>query len=98
MTAHISTDLLRPERLTFADIQRRRAELHGFPIDHQPHNQQAERTSPAPAAQPPLRDPASPRLPVAALHGYAGLAVRTIAPHTEAHPASILLQLLAAFG
>jgi hypothetical protein len=35
---------------------------------------------------------------VAALHGYAGLAVRTIAPHTEAHPASMLLQLLAVFG
>jgi hypothetical protein len=98
MTAHTSTDLVRPERLTFADTQRRKAEPHGFPIDHQPHNQQAERTSPVPAAQPPLPDPASPRLPVAALHGYAGLAVRTIAPHTEAHPASILLQLLTAFG
>jgi hypothetical protein len=34
----------------------------------------------------------------AALYGLAGLAVRTIAPHTEAHPAAILLQLLAAFG
>ncbi len=98
MTAHISTDLLRSERLTFAETQRRRAELHGFPIDHQPHNQQQEQTRPSPPAPPPLRDSASPRLPMAALHGYAGLAVRTIAPHTEAHPASILLQLLAAFG
>jgi hypothetical protein len=34
----------------------------------------------------------------AALHGLAGLAVRTIAPHTEAHPVAILLQLLAVFG
>jgi hypothetical protein len=98
MTAHISTDLLRPERLTFAEIQRRRAEQHGFPIDHQPHNQREEQTRPSPPAPSPLRDSASPRLPVAALHGYAGLAVRTIAPHTEAHPASILLQLLTAFG
>jgi hypothetical protein len=98
MTAHISTDLLPPERLTFAEIQRRRAEQHGFPIDHQPHNQREEQTRPSPPAPSPLRDSASPRLPVAALHGYAGLAVRTIAPHTEAHPASILLQLLAAFG
>ena len=34
----------------------------------------------------------------AALYGLAGLAVRTIAPHTETHPAAILLQLLAVFG
>jgi hypothetical protein len=34
----------------------------------------------------------------AALYGVAGLAVRALAPHTEAHPAAILLQLLAAFG
>ena len=34
----------------------------------------------------------------AALYGLAGRAVRTIAPHTEAHPAAILLQLLAVFG
>src|SRR5271170_4413974 len=95
MTAHISTDL---ERLTFAETQRRRAELHGFPIDQQPHSQREEQTRPSPPAPSPLRDSASPTLPVAALHGYAGLAVRTIAPHTEADPASILLQLLTAFG
>ena len=98
MTAHNSTDLLRSERLTFAETQRRRAELHGLPIDRQPHNQQPEQPRPSPPAPPPLRDSASPSLHVAALHGYAGLAVRTIARHTEAHPASILLQLLAAFG
>ncbi len=34
----------------------------------------------------------------AALYGLAGQAVRTIAPHTEADPAAILLQFLAAFG
>jgi len=98
MTAHISADLLRPERLTLADVEPRRAELRRLPLDHQPHNQQQEQPRPSPAAPPPLPDSASPRLPVAALHGYAGLAVRTIAPHTEAHPAAILLQLLAAFG
>jgi hypothetical protein len=51
-------------------------------------------------------NPAYPALPwsepwelsEAALYGLAGLAVRTIAPHTEAHPAAILLQLLAVFG
>jgi hypothetical protein len=39
-----------------------------------------------------------PKLGEAALYGVAGLAVRALAPHTEAHPAAILLQLLAAFG
>ena len=33
-----------------------------------------------------------------ALYGPAGKAVRTLAPHTEAQPQAILLQLLAAFG
>ena len=33
-----------------------------------------------------------------ALHGIAGFLVRTLAPHTEADPAAVLLQFLAAFG
>jgi hypothetical protein len=33
-----------------------------------------------------------------ALYGLAGLAVRSLAPHTQADPAAILLQFLAAFG
>jgi hypothetical protein len=32
------------------------------------------------------------------LYGFAGQVVRTLAPHTEADPAAILLQFLAAFG
>jgi hypothetical protein len=39
-----------------------------------------------------------PTLADAAYYGVAGRAVRTIAPHTEADPAAILLQFLAAFG
>jgi hypothetical protein len=97
MTVDISTDLLQSERLSSTDIERRRTEL-GPPPDPQQHNQQPEQPRPSPAARPPFRDTAFPDLPVAALHGYAGLAVRTIAPHSEAHPAAILLQLLAAFG
>jgi hypothetical protein len=51
----------------------------------------AEDSEPSPALAPPtLADPA--------LYGLAGLAVRTLAPHTEADPAAILLQFLAAFG
>jgi hypothetical protein len=57
---------------------------------------QASQAPPQPSACP--ASPASPALDKAALYGLAGLVVRTIAPHTEAHPAAILLQLLAAFG
>lgn len=39
-----------------------------------------------------------PVLPQAALHGLAGDVVRTIAPHSEADPAAILIQALAAVG
>src|SRR5271154_1786946 len=88
-------------RLTLADIQRRGAELLGS----QPFPQAGQELPPAPEqpypvlpAPPQLRDSGYPRLPAAALHGLAGTVVRTIAPHTEAHPAAILLQLLAAFG
>lgn len=42
--------------------------------------------------------PALPTLAAPALHGLAGKVVHTLAPHTEADPAAILLQLLAAFG
>jgi len=105
MIPRTSTGLPQPGLPTLADLQRRSAELLGFQLDRQPFNQQDEpdhhqqqRTRPAPAAPPRVRDSESPRLTAAALHGLAGLAVRTIAPHTEAHPASLLLQLLAVFG
>ena len=39
-----------------------------------------------------------PTLAGPALYGLAGLVVRSLAPHTEADPAAILLQFLAAFG
>ena len=39
-----------------------------------------------------------PHLPKAALHGLAGDVVRTIEPHSEADPAAILIQFLAATG
>jgi hypothetical protein len=111
MLRNESTGVVRPYVPTLADIQRRRAELLGLAAQpqRQQHTQPPE-TDPFPPASPdrvPL--PESPRTPSlcpapkpnlgeAALHGLAGLAVRTIAPHTEADPASILLQLLAIFG
>jgi hypothetical protein len=39
-----------------------------------------------------------PELPEAALHGLAGEVVRTVAPHSEADPAAILVQFLVAAG
>src|SRR5271168_3914826 len=60
---------------------------------------------PTPEPQPPLRRqalaPQESRRSVFdryALYGLAGHTVRTLAPHTEAQPEAILLQLLAAFG
>jgi hypothetical protein len=114
MTLHTSTGLARPALPALADISRRRAELLRLQPGHQPEDRQHEeldhqppdtQPTPAPHAANPVPNPAGPDipglpwdLPEAALHGVAGLAVGTIAPHTEAHPASILLQLLAAFG
>ena len=54
---------------------------------------------PATKQRRPVQPPrTSPQLSSVALHGVAGRVVRLLAPHTEAHPAAILLQLLAAFG
>ncbi len=55
------------------------------------------------ACQMPLREhrlsaPETPTLHGAALCGFAGRVVETIAPHTEAHPVAILAQLFVAFG
>ena len=100
MTPHTSTEIPRRALPTFADIQRRRAELLGLPYqaaeeEPPPAFEQPPPASPTP---PPQRDFAWPSLAAAALHGIAGTVVRTITPHTEADPAAILLQFLAAFG
>ncbi len=49
-----------------------------------------------PSARPATNEPAP--LADAAFHGLAGDIVRKIAPHTEADPAAMLIQLLVAFG
>ena len=88
--------ITRPSLPTLSDIQRRIAELAGIQqqIDAQAqlHSRSAPRTPPPPSVPP------HPILADAALYGVAGLAVCGLAPHSEAHPAAILLQLLAAFG
>jgi hypothetical protein len=100
MTPHTSTEIPQRARPTLADIQRRGAELLGLP--YQPAEEEPlpaiEQPDP-PSPPPPLPwDSGLPRLAAAALHGIAGRVVRTITPHTEADPAAILLQFLAAFG
>jgi hypothetical protein len=88
--------ITRPSVPTLSDIQRRMVEISAFQqkLELQPQRQ----TRPAPSApRPPTVSP-NPILGDAALYGVAGLAVCGLAPHSEAHPAAILLQLLAAFG
>ena len=63
-------------------------------LAQEPHP--AEDPEPSPAL--PSQAIGPPTLADPALYGLAGLAVRTLAPHTEAAPAAILLQFLAAFG
>jgi hypothetical protein len=86
----------RPSLSTLSDIQRRMVELTGKPLQLAPQAQR--QTRPAPPAPPPPSASPNPILGDAALYGVAGLAVCGLAPHSEAHPAAILLQLLAAFG
>jgi hypothetical protein len=88
--------ITRPSLPTLSDIQRRMVELTGKQVQLAPQTQLPTRPAPS-TPRPPSGSP-NPILSDAALYGVAGLAVCGLAPHTEAHPAAILLQLLAAFG
>jgi hypothetical protein len=57
-----------------------------------------EDPAPSSAFAPEPSAPPLPTLPKPALDGLAGLVLRSLAPNTEADPAAILLQFLAAFG
>jgi hypothetical protein len=67
-------------------------------------NNELQETSASQDFEPPLfspprsSTPPPPAIAGAALHGTAGLVVDSLAPHTEADPAAVLLQFLAAFG
>ncbi len=99
MTPHTTVIPRRPLP-TLADIERRRAELLGlpYPPEEEEPTPACEQPYPASPTKPPRTDSAWPSLAAEALHGIAGAVVRTITPHTEADPAAILLQFLAAFG
>jgi hypothetical protein len=86
----------RPSLPTLSDIQRRMVEISAFQQKLESQTQLQNRPA-TPTPPPPCASP-SPTLGEAALYGVAGLAVCGLAPHSEAHPAAILLQLLAAFG
>jgi len=74
------------------------AELTAIQQKLAPKPQSQLQTRPAPLKSPPPIAPPNPTLGDAALYGVAGLVVCGLAPHSEAHPAAILLQFLAAFG
>jgi hypothetical protein len=65
-----------------------------YPEDSYP-NEDTEPTAALPWGSSALPPPA---LAVPALYGIAGRVVSSLAPHTEADPAAVLLQFLAAFG
>ena len=88
--------ITRPSVPTLSDIQRRMDEIAAFQQKLESQTQLQSR--PAPPKPPPPTASPNPILGDAALYGVAGLAVCGLAPHSEAHPAAILLQLLAAFG
>ena len=98
MLTNADTDTARPYVPTLAEILQRGAEL-GLPPQTllKPQPQPRDRDFP-PIPIPAPRPLPNPQLGQAAYHGLAGRILRTIAPHTEAHPAAVLLQLLAAFG
>jgi hypothetical protein len=96
MTSKPFDGTTRPTLPTLSDIQRRMFELTGKQV-HLKTQPQLQTRQPSPTPRPPSAIP-KPILSDAALYGVAGLAVCGLAPHSEAHPAAILLQLLAVFG
>jgi hypothetical protein len=91
MLRKTTTGIRRPFLPNFAPVQQRRSELLAVPP--QPHPEPRD-LQPAK----PVNPNPNPHLPEAALQGPAGQAIRAIAPHTEADPAALLLQLLTVFG
>ena len=91
MIRNLNMGIGRQPYADFAEVKRRRAELLENPPQPQPEPPPQPRSTP-------LQQPAKFQLREQALYGLAGQVVRTLAPHTEADPAAILLQFLAAFG
>jgi hypothetical protein len=94
MIDSLSAAVTEDKQPTLADIEQRSHD----PITQAGLHSQPETVSACqePAPQPEHSDQAI--FEQYALYGLAGEAVRALAPHTEAQPEAILLQLLAAFG
>jgi hypothetical protein len=93
MIDSLSAAVTADKQPTLADIEQRTHELITQAGLHS--QDQTVPASQEPPPQPQLGHPAFVRF---ALYGLAGEVVRALAPHTEAQPEAILLQLLAAFG
>jgi hypothetical protein len=93
MIRNLSMDLASQPYASFEEGKRRRAELGLLTGAPEPKPEPPPQPRPAPR-----QPPAKFHLREQALYGLAGRVVRALAPHTEAHPAAILLQFLAAFG
>ncbi len=92
MIETLDTGITSPALPTLAEIERRTEDLLAQPPT-------AARPTPEPRPRP--NQPQHTLRSIFdeyALYGLAGDAVRTLAPHTEAQPEALLLQLLAAFG
>ncbi len=88
---------------TAAEVEHRLAELQALlaQLDSDPDSDPNPTPPPEPPDPPPAPKPQPPihlKLDRAALHGPAGRIITSLAPHTEAHPAALLLQFLASFG
>ena len=97
--SQISEDLTTPSPYvpTRAEVEHRLTQLQSRLPQPNPDPPPApEQPEPPRAASP--QPPTHQELEEAALHGPAGRIVNSLAPHTEAHPAALLLQFLAAFG
>jgi hypothetical protein len=95
MTDSLSAAETGHKQPTLADIEQASHELITQAGLHSRH-QTVPASQEQPAPQPQQSDQAI--FEQYALYGLAGEAVRALAPHTEAQPEAILLQLLAAFG
>jgi hypothetical protein len=82
-----------PEESRFTQDQEEQQENHEL---QEPYG--GEESEPSIVLPPRSSPPPPPALTDPALYGLAGLVVRSLSPHTEADPAAVLLQFLAAFG
>src|SRR5271170_6575063 len=80
-----------------AELEHLLTQLQSYPPQPNP-NPAPTPEQPEPPRAASLQPPTHLELDKAALHGPAGRIISSLAPHTEAHPAALLLQFLAAFG